>query len=400
MPGHPEVPLKFSVTHVNTRPLFLSTKLRRRRADLPERQRFRPMPPRRFRGGAPAIYAILVPQSPPRPAAGVALELDVLDLHELSVHQLTPLLELESRAWHEGLHWDFGYAVRQISSGLREKRIWGYALMTQREPRGYCIYYYDGPKALIGDLFLDPALDDSRHACGLVGRVVETLLLNPASRRIEAQLPHFNFEQLEPFFRGRCFEGYRRHFMAVSLANRPAPKPTAARASTGSAKTLPPAEDFLIVPWDRKYDSDAAQLLHGVYRQHVDTVINDLYSSLDGTRRLIDNVVHFRGCGDYLSQASRVAIHRPTQKLAAVLAVTGVRRGTAHIAQIAVANQFQAAGLGTAMMESSFRSLAEQGYREVSLTVTELNWGAVRLYERLGFETFRTFGAFVWKRPE
>ena len=53
-------------------------------------------------------------------------------------------------------------------------------------------------------------------------------------------------------------------------------------------------------------------------------------------------------------------------------------------------------GLGTAMMELSFAGLAKAGYREVSLTVTDLNAGAVELYERLGFGTFRKFGAFVW----
>jgi ribosomal protein S18 acetylase RimI-like enzyme len=81
-----------------------------------------------------------------------------------------------------------------------------------------------------------------------------------------------------------------------------------------------------------------------------------------------------------------------------VLAVTAVRPRTAHIPQVAVAGEFQGAGLGAVMMERSFQELAAQGYEEVSLTVTDLNAGAVRLYEHLGFETFRTFGAFVWDR--
>lgn len=335
------------------------------------------------------------------------MDLEILDLRHVSVGQLTPLFELESRVWHQGLRWDFAYAVRQISTALREKRLWGYALMAQAQPKGYCIYFFDGAKALIGNLFIDPACADSNQARRLVERVTETLLLNPDVHRIEAQLPHFSFEQLEPFFHDRCFEGYRRLFMAASLVNRPASTlgPVAilpAQASQDSRalpNTLHAEEDFLLAPWDPRYHSDAADLLYRVYHQHVDTIINDLYGSMAGTRRLIENIAQLRGCGEYLARGSRVAVHRPTQKLAGILAVTEVRRGTAHIPQIAVANQFQAAGLGTAMMESSFRFLAEQGYHEVSLTVTELNGGAVRLYERLGFETFRTFGAFVWKRP-
>ncbi len=154
----------------------------------------------------------------------------------------------------------------------------------------------------------------------------------------------------------------------------------------------------MIKPWERKYDREAAQLLHRAYSHHIDTVINDQYGSVAGTGRLIDNIVHHRGCGEYLPRPSLVAIHRATQKLAGVLAITSVRPETAHIPQVAIANEFQGVGLGTTMMEWSFQELAEAGYREVSLTVTDLNCGAVRLYERLGFETFRVFGAFVWNR--
>ena len=92
-----------------------------------------------------------------------------------------------------------------------------------------------------------------------------------------------------------------------------------------------------------------------------------------------------------------MAIHKPTRHLAGVLALTAVRRCTAHVPQVAVAKEFQGRGLGAAMMNLAFRSLANEGYREVSLTVTDLNAGAVRLYDRLGFQTFRTFGAFVWQ---
>jgi ribosomal protein S18 acetylase RimI-like enzyme len=50
------------------------------------------------------------------------------------------------------------------------------------------------------------------------------------------------------------------------------------------------------------------------------------------------------------------------------------------------------------MLRNAFEKLSRAGYNEVSLTVTTLNSGAVRLYERMGFRTFREFGAFVWMR--
>jgi ribosomal protein S18 acetylase RimI-like enzyme len=54
--------------------------------------------------------------------------------------------------------------------------------------------------------------------------------------------------------------------------------------------------------------------------------------------------------------------------------------------------------LGTAMMEKAFQQLREDGFEEVTLTVTDSNSGAVRLYERLGFQTFKTFAAFIFMR--
>jgi ribosomal protein S18 acetylase RimI-like enzyme len=108
--------------------------------------------------------------------------------------------------------------------------------------------------------------------------------------------------------------------------------------------------------------------------------------------------VHLRGCGEMLPEVSRVAIHRLSGKLAGILALTSVRPGTAHVPQVAVAAEFQRQGVALALMESAFSQLERQGYHEVSLTVTDDNRGALRLYERQGFETFRTFGAFVWDR--
>ena len=45
----------------------------------------------------------------------------------------------------------------------------------------------------------------------------------------------------------------------------------------------------------------------------------------------------------------------------------------------------------------SLKGLAIRGCRKVSLTVTAANEEAIRLYERIGFHTTRTFGAYVWE---
>lgn len=320
---------------------------------------------------------------------------EIVDIRQFEARPFAGLLEAEARTWREELRWDFTSSARLISNCLEERRLSGYALVVEDRIRAYCFFFLDGEKGLIGDLFAEPGAADLAQVRSLLECTVENLVATPGLRRIEAQLPHFAYEQLEPTFRARCFDGYRRRFMAVSLTRRL--KPTANAANSGPGVRA--LSDFVLQAWERNHDREAAELLYGVYRHHVDIAINDQYASAAGTARLIENIVRHSGCGEYLPRASRVAVHRSTASLAGVLALTGVGPRCAHIPQLAVATQFQATGLGTALLESSFEEVARQGHEEVSLTVTDLNVGAVRLYERLGFETFRPFGAFVWNRP-
>lgn len=339
------------------------------------------------------------------------METQIVDIRHFAARDFTPLLQAESQVWGQNLRWDYSASARLISNCLEERRLSGYALVRNRQIEGYSFFFYEGEKGLIGDLFVAPNSHGTEQALVLVEHVIETLLATPGLRRVEAQLPHFGFEDLDFCFRSHGFEGYLRRFMAVSLAGRASTssgrKVAGNPGQSGRGASLPrhnpsgplrvtPPEDFLIGPWERKHDHQAAELLYTTYRHHIDAFINDQYSSEDGATRLIENIARHNGCGAFLTQHSFVAIHKPTRQLAGVLALTEVRPATGHIPQIAVAKEFQGRGLGAAMLELAFDSLAADEYGEVSLTVTDLNTGAVRLYERLGFETFRTFGAFVW----
>jgi ribosomal protein S18 acetylase RimI-like enzyme len=319
---------------------------------------------------------------------------EIIDIRQFEARAFQPLLNVESGHWGANLRWDYEASAELITACLEEKRLSGYALVKEGRICGYSFFFYDGDKGLIGNLFVEPADGAGlEQACLLIDHVLETILATPGIRRVETQLPHYSLEDLAPVFRARQFSGFARRFMAVPLA------PWSSATGGISTKTPRPLPaDFVMVPWERKHDREASQLLYSTYRNHVDAAINDQYGSMEGSERLIDNIVRHRGCGEHLPGASQVAIHQPSRKLAGVLAITSVRPGTAHIPQVAVAREFQGCGLGSAMMEPAFRDLSNRGFREISLTVTESNAGAVRLYERLGFETFRTFGAFTWNK--
>ncbi len=323
----------------------------------------------------------------------------VIDIRQFGARQFRPLLQAESQAWLEGLHWDYAPSAEIISAYLNEKRLLGFALLEDGRLTGYCLYFREGPKGMIGDLFVAGRRSCENAAAPLVERTVETLISAPGVRRIEAQLPHLNIEQISPHFQARSFQVYRRQFMTFHLTNGTEDFGQAAGGPEPLERMPSPSSDFQFEPWERKYDHEAAQLLHRAYQNHIDAAINDQYCTFAGAKRLVESIVRQRGCGDYLDQASTVALHRSTGRLAAILGLTEVRPGTAHVPQIAVATPYQGLGLGTAMLRSSFHKLKRAGFLEVSLTVTTLNSRAVRFYERLGFRTFREFGAFVWDRP-
>lgn len=326
------------------------------------------------------------------------MESRIVDVRRLRAEQFQPLLQAESRAWLEDLHWDYAPSAKLISAYLEERRLLGFALVDGGYATGYCLYFREGSKGLIGSLFVRPTNSSEEQASALLGRVIDSLLSMPEVRRIEAQLPHFSIEQIGPYFRSRAFQIYLRQFMIVRLRSKPESQAVSSQPGRSGQIDVPPG-DFIFEPWERKHDREAARLLHHVYRNHIDAAINDQYCTVAGTMHLVESIVRFRGCGDYLQRASIAAIHRSTRKLAGILGITAVRPGTAHIPQIAVASGFQGLGLGSAMLRSSFKELATEGFSELSLTVTTLNSGAVRLYERLGFRTFREFGAFVWTQP-
>ena len=323
---------------------------------------------------------------------------EIIDIRRFEPNDFSCLLEAEARVWNDTMRWDFAASTRVITSCLREKRLSGYALVGERGIRGYCFFFYDGEKGIIGDLFVHPELDGRGHERELLDHALETLLGTPGVRRIEAQLPHYESRGLESCFLPYRFQTFLRRFMGLALDGGGREAGTAPRSESVAEKDWM-QENIELIPWDKRLHDQAAELLYQSYRQHVDALINDQYASVMGATRLIENIFHNQGCGDFLTRVSRMALHRPTRTLAGILTVSEVRPRTAHIPQVGVAPSFQGLGVGTALMKAAFRDLADEGFAQITLTVTDANAGAVRLYQRLGFETFKAFGAFIYDRP-
>ena len=142
---------------------------------------------------------------------------EIIDIRRFEPKEFSNLLEAESRAWKDTLRWDFAASVRIINACLRDKRLSGYALVDEGRIRGYCFFFYDGEKGIIGDLYVHPELAGQGHERELLEHSLETLLGTPGLRRIEAQLPHYEREDLESCFLPRGFQSFLRRFMSLPL---------------------------------------------------------------------------------------------------------------------------------------------------------------------------------------
>jgi ribosomal protein S18 acetylase RimI-like enzyme len=72
-----------------------------------------------------------------------------------------------------------------------------------------------------------------------------------------------------------------------------------------------------------------------------------------------------------------------------------VAEGVAHVTQLCIAPTYRGRGLGNLLLHQSAASLLGAGFEAVTLTVTEGNEQAVRLYERFGFTLRHRFDAMV-----
>jgi ribosomal protein S18 acetylase RimI-like enzyme len=312
---------------------------------------------------------------------------EVLDLRHFSSIDLRPLLEDETEVWARLLSWDYTGSADMILRYVDAKILPGYAAIDHGRVFGYAFFVYEGSKGVIGDLFVanggrlpDPHEVEER----LLVHVIETLQQSPGIHRVEAQLLlHETGDVARPFVE----QGFHRHarlFMVLPLEKTARPAPAA-------------HPEIDIRRWVEQDYQPAAAVITAAYRGHVDSEINDQYRTLSGSLRFLNNIVRFPGCGIFDADSSFVAVHKGTRSLIGLILCSRVRHDVGHVTQICVLPEYRSHGIGKSLLAATSANLVQRKFSMLSLTVTEANKGAVELYLRLGFETQRVFGAFVWE---
>ena len=316
--------------------------------------------------------------------------LEVLDLRHFSASALRSLLLQEAERWQARLRWDYRESTDLLLSYLDSRSLTGFAAVEGKRVRGYTFGVIEASKAVVGDLYAfgETEQRDNPICDLLLDHLLETLEAIPGVDRLEAQLLMFPAGALAFPFHKRGFSSIPRFFMMAELQRRAVAAP--------SSRPPPPRAGYELCSWNQAAYEEAAQLIHRAYEGHVDSGVNDQYRTIAGAARFLNNIIRFPGCGVFDPANSSLLRESKTGTLAGLLLCSRVRHDMGHITQLCIAPEYRGRGLGGVLLAHCAHALTRLSVRGLSLTVTESNHHAVRLYEAQGFRSLHRFEAWVW----
>ncbi len=320
-----------------------------------------------------------------------AAHMEVLDLRHFNAAQLRPLLREEAERWETRLRWDYSGSIELLLEYLDGRVLPGYVAMYGGRVTGYTFGVMEGAKAVIGDAYAFGETEStSNPICEtLLHHLIEMLQATPGIDRIESQLLMFPVGALAGPFLSRGFRSYPRLFMIGDVTG---------AVDVDEAVQLPAG--LRLEAWKPEFYDAAAELIHRSYVGHMDSGINDQYRSVHGSLRFLHNIIRFPGCGAFDAGNSWVLRDERTRLPQAMLLSSRVSEDVGHVTQLCVMPALRGLGLGRILLQQAARVLAKRGGTALSLTVTEANDVARRLYDELGFKTLHRFEAMVWDGSE
>lgn len=323
---------------------------------------------------------------------------DIRDLRLFTGDQLRTLLQEEAAVWHQRLRWDYNQSVELLLGYLSSRILPGFVAVHPETGAvdGYCFSVYEASKAVVGDVFARGE-DHTRLKLILLNHLLPMLQHTPGVERIESQLM-LESEPLQSSFQEHGFAAYRRLFLEASLPHprELIPSGSLVRHHDETLSQLPGS--LQISRWLAPHFQAAGDLIHRCYEGHGDSHINDQYRTVQGSLRFLHNIVRFPGCGVFDAENSLVVSNERSGQLEAIVLVSRVESDVAHVTQLCVAPHRRGYGLGRMLLRQVATQLAARGFRAVTLTVTEANSPALKLYTSLGFRERLSFSANVWTK--
>ena len=323
----------------------------------------------------------------------VATQLEILDLRHFTARQLRPLLESEADVWEQRLRWNYRGSTELLLQYLDSHILPGFVALDRGRVCGYSFCVYEGNKAVVGDAYA--VANDQNQALQithtLLRHLLDLLLHSPGINRIESQLLLYNAGTVDETFKEAGFTRHPRLFMEFNFD-------PAVPGQNNLQAHVP--ENVELCGWSDEYYQPAAELIHESYTGHIDALINDQYRSLHGSLRFLHNIVRFPGCGVFEARHSWVIREIGSGALAGIVLCSRVAEDIAHITQLCVSKTWRGHSLGKTLLKHCMDHLSESGFKAITLTVTEANRQAIKLYEDLGFFTRHRFEAMVLDKTQ
>jgi ribosomal protein S18 acetylase RimI-like enzyme len=302
-------------------------------------------------------------------------------LSDVSLRELQPLLDEETRHWSGELLWDFREVCAAVASGVERHTLSGRVVCDRARPVAYCYYMPDSGRAVVGSLFATESYRGRGLEEGLVDAVLDDAQAQPGNVRVECQTLFSTAPEADRRFARAGFESRVRQYMVKDLGEPVAERPHA----------------FRLRPLRRDDLAAVADVIYRSHRGSLDAALNLTYATPALCRAFVDTLVLRAGCGRFDPEASLVAEGRAA--LSGALLASHLSPSNGHVCQVSVRPEEQGRGLGGALVTSALASFREQGLRSASLSVTVDNRPAHRLYSSLGFHVRKRFAAHAWVRP-
>ena len=320
-------------------------------------------------------------------------DINYLPISQLDESLLFPLMNEEREAWLEDLDWDYSIIQQILTSFMARKLLPGYAAFAdKRRMIGYIYFLTGQSKGSIGALYtakMDSAEDAQEVADGLLSLGVSGFKNIAFVRRIEAQIMPFHGQSYAGVFTQNGFRHYPRSYLTMNL-----------EAGASDEKRAVPTRDIpQVIPFDTSRLNSAAKMTMQSYRGELDAEICSDYRTVETCANYLQSLVRSPGCGVFMPYASFMGLD-PQGVPCGYVVCSRISEESAMIPQIVVRPDCRGLGLGNVLMDHCRRQLRAWHFHSLHLMVSEENSRARDWYQRLGFQTCRKFGAFVWERNQ
>jgi ribosomal protein S18 acetylase RimI-like enzyme len=145
-------------------------------------------------------------------------------------------------------------------------------------------------------------------------------------------------------------------------------------------------EGISLLPWSKSLVRDHAKAKFESFRDEMDASVFPCLGRKDGCLQLMNDLA---SRNDFVPESTWLAVHQATgdKNSLPVGTIQGLRVDREHgsIQNIGIIPSFRGLGIGSTLIIKALAGFAAVGCKTASLEVTVQNFGAIRLYEKLGF---------------